>query len=146
MWADSRISQSPCAFSRGGSGTIGPARYEVLPSVSYYVQHCHLWSLLSHRAMSCRYYLDTAKFTISGGDGLSDDEARVLYIYSCEWEPRQQSLYYRLNAALRDKDRSKVRPFVSIIKLLCTAMGKVTSVLINLHYDLEPLKAVSSIS
>ncbi len=72
-----------------------------------------------------RNYLDTAKFSIHGENGLSDDEARALYLYSCEWEPREDSLYYRLNEALRDRDRSKTRTFIPFTKLLCTAMSKV---------------------
>ena len=72
-----------------------------------------------------RYYLDTARFEVHGENGLSDDEARALYLYSCEWERREESLYYRLNAALRDRDRAKASAFVPFTKLLCTAMGKV---------------------
>uniref|UniRef100_A0A7S0QHI7 NAD(P)(+)--arginine ADP-ribosyltransferase n=1 Tax=Cryptomonas curvata TaxID=233186 RepID=A0A7S0QHI7_9CRYP len=72
-----------------------------------------------------RYYLDTAKFEVHGENGLSDDEARALYLYSCEWEKREESLYFRLNAALRDRDRSKAGAFVPFTKLLCTAMSKI---------------------
>jgi hypothetical protein len=72
-----------------------------------------------------RYYLDTAKYQVHGENGLSDDEARALYLYSCEWGRREDSLYYLLNAALRDRDRSKASIFVPYTKLLCTAMSKV---------------------
>jgi NAD:arginine ADP-ribosyltransferase len=70
-------------------------------------------------------YLNTAKYSIFGDHRLSDDEARAIYLYSCEWKPREQSIYFRVNDALRDRDRSKVDPFLPYIKLLNTAVAKV---------------------
>ena len=70
------------------------------------------------------YYLNTATFTIFGAHGLSDDEARAIFLYSCEWKPREQSLYFQLNDALRNRDRSKIDPFLPFIKLLNTAVVK----------------------
>jgi hypothetical protein len=72
-----------------------------------------------------RHYIDTAKYTMFGDDLLTDDEAQAIFLYSCEWAPRQLSLYYLLNLILRDKDRSKALPFLPYIKLLCTALCKV---------------------
>jgi hypothetical protein len=60
------------------------------------------------------------------GDGvLTDDESRAVFMYSCEWVPREVSLYHTVNQMLRDKDRSKALPFLPYIKLLCTALSKV---------------------
>ena len=72
-----------------------------------------------------RYYVDTATFTMYGDGLLSDDEGRAVFLYSCEWAPREDSLYYLVNEVLRDKHRSKARPFLAYIKLLCTALRKV---------------------
>jgi hypothetical protein len=53
--------------------------------------------------------VQTSRYMVRGSPGgLTADEARALYLYSCEWEPREESLYYRLNASLRDRDRSQV--------------------------------------
>jgi hypothetical protein len=60
------------------------------------------------------------------GDGLlTDDEAQAIFMYSCEWDPRQLSAYWLINYILRHKDRSKALPFLPFIKLLCTALCKV---------------------
>ena len=48
-----------------------------------------------------------------------------MFLYSCEWAPRVTSLYFLVNAVLRDRDRSKAVPFLPFIKLLCTAVQKV---------------------
>ena len=72
-----------------------------------------------------RHYLDTAKYTMFGDGLLTDDEAQAIFLYSCEWTPREVSLYYLVNFVLRDKDRSKALPFLPYIKLLCTALSKV---------------------
>ena len=48
-----------------------------------------------------------------------------MFLYSCEWVPRVTSLYFLVNAVLRDRDRSKAVPFLPFIKLLCTAVQKV---------------------
>ena len=62
------------------------------------------------------------------GDGvLTNDESQAVFIYSCEWVPRELSLYNIVNGLLRDKDRSKALPFLPYIKLLCTALSKVLS-------------------
>ena len=47
---------------------------------------------------------------VEASQGLSEDEARAAFIYTCEGQPREDSFYYVLNATLRDSDRSKVAP------------------------------------
>jgi hypothetical protein len=69
--------------------------------------------------------MDTAKYTMFGDGLLTDDEARAIFLYSCEWSPREWSAYFLVNFGLRDKDRSKVLPFIPFIKLLCNAVSKV---------------------
>ena len=69
--------------------------------------------------------MDTAKYTMFGNDLVTDHEARAMFLYSCEWAPRVTSLYFLVNAVLRDRDRPKAQPFLPFIKLLCTAVHKV---------------------
>jgi hypothetical protein len=53
---------------------------------------------------------------------LIGDEARAVYIYSCDME--DPKLFRSLNTMLRDKDRSKLNPYLKYFKLLLTATGK----------------------
>ncbi|CAF1308122.1 unnamed protein product [Didymodactylos carnosus] len=55
-------------------------------------------------------------------DGLSINESAAIYLYSME------SIYSELNAALRDKDRKRLIPFFSYLKLFLTALWKLESV------------------
>ena len=61
-------------------------------------------------------------------DGLSPDESASIYLYSMEWEPQETCLYFVLNATLRDKNRQKLRPWFSYLKLILTALGRLPSV------------------
>ena len=57
-------------------------------------------------------------------DGLTQDESASIYLYTTEWTIRQHSLYYHLNATLRDRNRDKLRPWYSYLKLFLTAFYK----------------------
>lgn len=51
--------------------------------------------------------------------GLSEHEVAAVYLYTCE------SVFYKqVNAALRDADREKVRPYFPYLRLLFSAFGK----------------------
>lgn len=43
-------------------------------------------------------------------DGLTRDESASIILYSMEWEPHEQCLYFALNANLRAEDRRKLKP------------------------------------
>lgn len=55
---------------------------------------------------------------------LSLDECTTIVIYTAEEEPREGSLYYVLNAALRAKERSNLKPWRLYIWLLLHALRK----------------------
>lgn len=57
-------------------------------------------------------------------DGLTQDESASIYLYTTEWTIREKSLYYVLNATLRDENRDKLRPWQSYLKLFLTAFYK----------------------
>ena len=57
-------------------------------------------------------------------DGLTQDEAASLHLYSMEWAVREDSLYYVLNDALRQADREQLIPWHRYLKLLLTAFFK----------------------
>ena len=61
-------------------------------------------------------------------DGLTEDESASVYLYTSEWEPRDQCLYVVLNSVLRSQDRRKlIPPWFLFIKLLLTALFKLPS-------------------
>ena len=58
---------------------------------------------------------------------MSDDEAAAVVLYTMEAIPREQSLYYLMNAALRSMDRGGVREWRDFIWLLLNGMRKIPS-------------------
>ncbi|CAF1380791.1 unnamed protein product, partial [Didymodactylos carnosus] len=61
-------------------------------------------------------------------DNLSHDESAAILLYTMEWEPQDQSVYFVLNRLLRSEDRRRVKPFYSYLKLLLTALWKLPPV------------------
>ena len=59
--------------------------------------------------------------------GKSEDEIIALVLYSMESVPREESLYYLMNEALRGKNRAGVRVWRDFIWLLLHAMCKIES-------------------
>ena len=57
--------------------------------------------------------------------GMSEDEVIALILYTIEAVPREESLYYLMNAALRGKNRSGVSEWRDFIWLLLHAMRKI---------------------
>ena len=78
------------------------------------------------------------------------DDAASIVLYTMEEEPRETSLYYVLNAALRSQDRAQVRPWRDFIWLLMHALKKLPvaseqtvfrgakSTPAQLHLDIDP--------
>jgi hypothetical protein len=54
--------------------------------------------------------------------GLVVDEIAAVYLYTTE-----SSFYKRLNSALREADRGKVKPFFGYLRLLLSALSKLTN-------------------
>ena len=59
---------------------------------------------------------------------LTMDECTAVVLYTIEEEPRETSLYYVMNAALRSKQRAEVRPWRDFIWLLLHALRKLPPV------------------
>lgn len=60
-------------------------------------------------------------------DDLSIDESASLILYSMEWHPNEESLYYVLNATLRSEDRKTLIPWFLYLKLILTAFARLPS-------------------
>ncbi|CAF3710944.1 unnamed protein product [Adineta steineri] len=57
-------------------------------------------------------------------DGLNQNESASIFLYTMEWEPQEECLYYVLNKTLRTENRQKLRPWFSYLKLVLTALQK----------------------
>ncbi|CAF3133367.1 unnamed protein product [Rotaria sp. Silwood2] len=55
-------------------------------------------------------------------NNLSPDEAASIMLYTAEWEPSTDSLYFILNSTLRKEDRTKLSSWFLYLKLLLTAL------------------------
>ncbi|CAF0913408.1 unnamed protein product [Adineta ricciae] len=58
---------------------------------------------------------------------LSIDESAAICLYSMEWTPYQQSIYFLLNAALREREHEQMKPWILFMKLLLTALNRLPS-------------------
>ena len=59
---------------------------------------------------------------------LTEDERAMLTLYTIEMFPKERSLYFVMNQALRALDRKAVQPWRDMIWLLLTAMRKLPRV------------------
>ncbi|CAF4562607.1 unnamed protein product, partial [Rotaria sp. Silwood2] len=57
-------------------------------------------------------------------DGLTKDQSASIILYTMEWEPNEECLYFALNATLRAEDRRKLKPWFSYLKLVLTALAQ----------------------
>jgi hypothetical protein len=60
-------------------------------------------------------------------DKLSLDESASIMLYSMEWEPQDECLYFVLNATLRSENRGKLTPWFLFLKLILTALARLPS-------------------
>jgi len=60
--------------------------------------------------------------------GLNVDQIAAVHLYTQEWPEAQESLYYKLNAALRNSNRAHVKPFFAYLRLLIDAFSKLPKV------------------
>jgi hypothetical protein len=60
-------------------------------------------------------------------DNLSVDESASIMLYSMEWEPQEECLYYVINATLRSENRNKLVPWFLFLKLFLTAFTRLPS-------------------
>jgi hypothetical protein len=57
-------------------------------------------------------------------DNLSIDESASIMLYSMEWIPQEECLYYVLNATLRSENRKQLIPWFLFLKLILTAFAR----------------------
>jgi len=57
-------------------------------------------------------------------NGMTQDEAAALNLYTLESKPRENSFYWILNKRLRDPKRDGIEPFMSYLRLLYEALKK----------------------
>jgi hypothetical protein len=60
-------------------------------------------------------------------DQLTIDQSAEIMLYTMEWEPKETSVYYILNRALRTEDRQVLKPWFLYLKLLFTALSLLPS-------------------
>ncbi|CAF0748493.1 unnamed protein product [Rotaria sp. Silwood1] len=64
---------------------------------------------------------------------LSIDEAAAITLYTMEWDPYTNSLYYILNSTLREEDRSLLKSWFLYLKLLITALSRLPTISRNVY-------------
>ena len=70
-------------------------------------------------------------------NSLSPDESASIMLYSMEWYPRENSFYIILNKALRNEDRSRLKPWFLYLKLFLTALSKLPSKYRSIHRGIK---------
>jgi hypothetical protein len=61
-------------------------------------------------------------------NNLTIDESAAIALYTMEWEPYTESVYYILNQTLRSEDRQNLKPWFLYLKLLLTALSRLPSI------------------
>eukprot|EP01127_Copromyxa_protea_P014958 TRINITY_DN423_c0_g2_i3.p1 TRINITY_DN423_c0_g2~~TRINITY_DN423_c0_g2_i3.p1 ORF type:complete len:423 (+),score=105.60 TRINITY_DN423_c0_g2_i3:70-1338(+) len=119
-------------FSNDGSSKpLTPISVKSTPECTLDEALSHLSEIvpdLESFAFSCRLWVDD-KFADGSSlpHGLNHDEATAIHLYTTEWEPRQDSLYYQLNVALREPKRTTIKPFLPFLKIFFSAFSKLPS-------------------
>lgn len=72
-------------------------------------------------------YVAKMKCEKSPANNLSLDESASIILYTMEWEPQEECLYYVLNATLRAEDRKQLVPWFLYLKLLLTGLARLPS-------------------
>jgi hypothetical protein len=66
-------------------------------------------------------------------DGLTRDESNSIRLYSLEWCPRESSLFYILQKALRSKNRELLRPWFLFLRIILTALSHLPSTSLTVY-------------
>ncbi|CAF1474014.1 unnamed protein product [Adineta ricciae] len=72
-------------------------------------------------------YVAKMKCDSPPADDLTTDESAAIILYSMEWEPQEECLYFVLNATLREENRRKLVPWFLYLKLVLTALSRLPS-------------------
>ncbi|CAF1069844.1 unnamed protein product [Rotaria sordida] len=74
-------------------------------------------------------------------DDLSVDESASIALYTMEWEPHTNSLYFILNSTLRNEDRNKLKPWFLYLKLIITALSRLPSLNLSIYRGVKGMVA-----
>jgi hypothetical protein len=99
--------------------------YEKMPLVSLEEAVKPLVSMLPE--IQDYVYVAKQRYKPELANGLTKDESASIMLYSMEWEPHGECLYFALNATLRSEDRRKLKPWFSYLKLILTALSTLPS-------------------
>ncbi|CAF4496535.1 unnamed protein product [Rotaria sp. Silwood2] len=72
-------------------------------------------------------------------DDLSVDESASIALYTMEWEPYTESLYYILNQTLRNEDRKSLKQWFLYLKLIFTALSRLSSVNVTVYRGVKDI-------
>ena len=86
--------------------------------------------------ISTYVYIAKQRATNPAND-LTVDESASIALYTMEWEPYTDSLYYILNATLRSEDRRKLKPWFLYLKLILTALSRLPSVSLTVYRGVQ---------
>ena len=67
-------------------------------------------------------YIAKIKCQESPANAMSIDESAAIMLYSMEWDPQDECLYYALNVAMRTENRNVLKPWFLYLKLILTAL------------------------
>ncbi|CAF3540530.1 unnamed protein product [Rotaria sp. Silwood1] len=70
-------------------------------------------------------------------DGLTQDESASIMLYSMDWQPMEQCLYYVLNATLRSNDREKLKPWFLYLTLFIRALSRLPSISVIVYRQVQ---------
>jgi hypothetical protein len=66
-------------------------------------------------------------------DGLTRDESNSIRLYTLEWQPRENSVFYILNKALRSENRQQLTPWFLFLRLILTALSHLISTPLTIY-------------
>jgi hypothetical protein len=70
-------------------------------------------------------------------DGLTQDESASIMLYSMNWQPMEECLYYVLNSILRSEDREKLKPWFLYLILFIKALSHLPSISVTVYRQIE---------
>ncbi|CAF4180602.1 unnamed protein product [Rotaria socialis] len=103
---------------------------DITPSHYFYFDKLLIRLSLKKNQLDAIIKVAKSECHFSSEHGLIREESTSVYLYTMEWG--DESLYRFLNKALRNKDRSALKPWVGYLKLLHTTLKKLPSVSKNL--------------
>eukprot|EP00698_Gefionella_okellyi_P003659 TRINITY_DN13427_c0_g1_i1.p1 TRINITY_DN13427_c0_g1~~TRINITY_DN13427_c0_g1_i1.p1 ORF type:complete len:562 (+),score=73.43 TRINITY_DN13427_c0_g1_i1:1651-3336(+) len=74
------------------------------------------------RVVQYAVYVCAQRLPLPGG--MTHDEGAAIRLYTMQWGDEKDSLFYPLNAALRDANRNAIKPFFPYLTLLLSALDR----------------------